>query len=98
MQQWTTIDKSSWKYGQGEPDKVQWKDEATGFDCLIVRNFGGALCGYVGVHTEHPAHGVHYNDLEFNAEVHGGLTFSGRCQHSEDPAKGICHIPAEGGG
>lgn len=33
----------------GEPDKMQWTDPATGLDCLIVRNTLGALCGYVGV-------------------------------------------------
>lgn len=29
-------------------------------------------------------------------EVHGGMTFAGGCQHNEDPAQGICHVPAAG--
>lgn len=29
-------------------------------------------------------------------EVHGGLTFSGSCMESEDPAEGICHVPEPG--
>ena len=44
-----------------EPDKVQWVDQNTGLDCLIVRNAGGALCGYVGVDPSHPWHGKHYS-------------------------------------
>jgi hypothetical protein len=45
-----------------EPDKAQWIDEATGLDCLIVRNPIGALCGYVGVPENHPWHGKDYSD------------------------------------
>lgn len=44
-----------------EPDKVQWVDQNTGLDCLIVRGPGGALCGYVGVPPEHPWHGKGYS-------------------------------------
>ena len=29
-------------------------------------------------------------------EVHGGLTFASGCRHSDDPSRGICHIPAAG--
>ena len=49
--QYSTMDKTGWGPGEwtDEPDKLQWVDEATGFDCLIVRNSLGALCGYVGV-------------------------------------------------
>lgn len=63
-QTWVNTDKSEWGDGpwQDEPDKAQWIDEATGLDCLIVRNDMGALCGYVGVPPDHPWHGVGYND------------------------------------
>lgn len=57
------IDKSDWERGpwDDEPDKVQWKDEKTGLDCLIVRAPAtGALCGYVGVPAGHPWHGLDY--------------------------------------
>lgn len=62
MKTWTTIDKSDWGHGlwQDEPDKVQWVDETTGLDCLIVRTPLGHLCGYVGVPPDHPWHGVDY--------------------------------------
>lgn len=60
-----------------EPDKAQWIDEATGLDCLIVRNRMGALCGYVGVPEGHPAHRQDYDNVD--ADAHGGLTFAGGC-------------------
>lgn len=94
--EWTRLDKSDWPAGpwQDEPDKVQWVDEATGYDCLIVRNHGGALCGYVGVPEGHPYHGVGYSGCaqkppcgesycghspDSRTEVHGGLTFADGC-------------------
>lgn len=86
------------KYGEGEwqqePDKKQWKDEATGFPCLIVRNHFGALCGYVGVPEGHKFFGKNYNEVHDNQniEVHGGLTFADKCQKYENQETGICHI------
>jgi len=62
---YTTIDKGSWGPGpwQDEPDKVQWKDETTGLDCLAVRTqHMGHWCGYVGVPQGHPLHEVDYDD------------------------------------
>ncbi|MCW2545397.1 MAG: hypothetical protein JWM40_2949 [Frankiales bacterium] len=96
-----------WK---GEPDKVQWVDESTGLDCLIVRAPLGALCGYVGVPPEHPWHGNGYGDCmtdcgetwcdhrpEARVRVHGGLTFSSSCRESDrGEAFGVCHVPAPG--
>jgi hypothetical protein len=71
-----------------EPDKAQWIDEATGLDCLLVRNNMGALCGYVGVPEGHPSHGQGYDDVA--VEVHGGLTYADKC------AGLICHDPKLG--
>lgn len=79
-----------------EPDKAQWVDEKTDLDCLIVRNHGGALCGYVGLPPGHPSHGVPYQKLEDTIDVHGGLTFSGSCQENAPEGHGICHIPEPG--
>jgi hypothetical protein len=110
--EWRTIDKGSWGPGewQDEPDKVQWKDKATGLPCLAVRNGrSGNWCGYVGVSAAHPWHGLGYSsctrkppceesycDHAPGVEVHGGLTFADACQHSDDPSEGICHIPEPG--
>lgn len=99
---YTTIDKSAWSRGpwDNEADKEQFVDEATGLPCLIVRNRGGALCGYVGVPGGHPAFGKNYDDVTQDGggyiDVHGGLTFSDFCQPNQDESKGICHVPGDG--
>jgi hypothetical protein len=84
------IKRSDWQPGEwdGEPDKVQWIDSATGLDCLIVRNDLGALCGYVGVPPRHRLHGVDVTMERF--DVHGGVTFTGACNDH------VCHDPAQG--
>ena len=72
-----------------EPSRVEWKDEATGYACLLVRNESmGNLCGYVAVPPGHPAHGKPYDDVEVS--VHGGLTYAHACQGD------ICHAPEPG--
>lgn len=77
--EYRTVDKSEWLDGpwKYEPDKKQWRDEATGLPCLIVRGPSGSLCGYVGVPPTHPAYGKQYDDV--SVEVHGGLTFADKC-------------------
>lgn len=97
--EWRTVDKSGWKAGRGrwddEPDKKQWTDEATGLPCLIVRNPGGALCGYVGVSKDHPFFEKDWGDCD--VDVHGGLTFADHChEHPEGEGRGICHIVEAG--
>lgn len=82
-----------------EPDKLQWIDEDSGYDCLIVRAVHhGALCGYVGLPPGHPVY-----DLERAAirgrygwlTVHGGISFADHCQPGE-PGAGVCHRPEYG--
>lgn len=50
-----TIDRAGWPAGEwdNEPDRVEWRDEATGLPCLMVRNRLGNWCGYAGVHSGH---------------------------------------------
>lgn len=87
------VDKSAWGAGpwQDEPDKLQWRDEATGLPCLIVRHpSGGHLCGYVGVSADHPYFGKGYDLVD--VDVHGGLTFADRCQSDGR----ICHVVESG--
>lgn len=113
--EWTTIDKSEWpERGEWdrEPDKVQWRDAATGLPCLANRNqHSGNWCGYVGVYPGHPWHGVGYSACtqtppcaesdcahgpDNRVDVHGGLTFSDRCSPGETEATGICHVAEPG--
>lgn len=90
------VDKTAWGEGPwvDEPDKVVWVDEATNLDCMIHRNRVGALCGYVGVGPDHPWHGKHYDECD--VMVHGGLTYSDKCQETATEDNGICHVPAPG--
>lgn len=94
--QYITVDKTEWGGGEWayEPDKLQWRDEATGLPCLINRGPSGALCGYVGVSPGHPAFGADYNDVD--VRVHGGLTFAGPCHPGVNESSGICHVPEAG--
>lgn len=83
------------KWGPGrwdmEPDLIEWRDEATGYPCLVVRNLMGSLCGYVGVPPGHPLYGVEYNDdASPGVRVHGGLTYSNAC------AGDVCHAALPG--
>lgn len=107
------IDKNGWGDGpwQGEPDKAQFTDPATGLPCLAVRHpSSGHWCGYVGVAPGHPLHGVGYNICphdppcesswcdhtpDTTLEAHGGLTYSAACDEG-DEATSICHIAAPG--
>jgi len=65
-----------WRY---EPNRVAWRDAATGLQCLILRGPMGALCGYVRVPRDHALHGRDYRQrrVDRGVSVHGGLTFSG---------------------
>jgi hypothetical protein len=105
VEEYRTVDKQGWERGpwDDEPDKAVWVDQATGLDCMIVRNHSGSLCGYVGVPKGHRAYGRGYEDL--NVVVHGGLTYAGPCQEPLAPEfesrahlrdHGICHIPPPG--
>jgi hypothetical protein len=104
---YATVDKSEWGDGpwQNEPDKIQWRDEATGLPCLVNRGPSGAWCGYVGVPPSHPAYEVDYDDVYELAggypdgydriSVHGGLTYSRHCAHGPEESS-ICHVPEPG--
>lgn len=89
---WKPYTEGSWGKGpwDDEPDKAHWVDEATGLDCLAVRNLGGGFwCGYVGVPQGHPAYGKSYDDLG-DVAVHGGLTYAAPCRGN------VCHVPEPG--
>ena len=83
------IDRTGWPKGEwdNEPDSAEWMDEATGLRCRIMRNFVGALCGYVEVPQSHPHFERSYE--AFDVEVHGGLTFSGPIIDGTDPAREV---------
>lgn len=91
------VDRTGWPKGpwDDEPDRVEWRDEATKLPCLIVRQGNsGHLCGYVGVPPGHMLHGKGYDEVDFADEEyygpHGGLTYAEAC------AGRVCHIPQPG--
>ena len=87
LQQYMIHDRTGWDSGpwDGEPDKVQWVDQATHLPCLAVRNPSGAWCGYVGVLPDHKDFGKDYNDVDY--DVHGGLTFADKFQLTQTPGE-----------
>jgi hypothetical protein len=87
------VDRAGWVPGpwDQEPDKVQWRT-ACGLPGLVVRNSMGALCGYAAVPPGHPLHGLGYDHIEDEIDVHGGLTYSDRCMTSGP----VCHVPEPG--
>lgn len=87
----------------GEADKLSWRDEETGFECIMLRETGEAyLSGYVGVPRDHPLWGWEHEaiPLDLGIIVHGGLTYSRICEEGPEPtrrvameARRICHVP-----
>ncbi len=91
-----------------ECDKRIWVDPRTGLGCMIRRNpHMGNWCGYVGVPPGHPWHGVDHmqcaqsppcgedfcdHSPDAVVRVHGGLTFSERCDDEAIYKDGWVHI------
>jgi hypothetical protein len=73
-----------WRY---EPNRVAWRDPATGLQCLILRGPFGALNGYVRVPRDHAMHGKPRGRQVHRLSVHGGITFSG-CLRSRNMKRG----------
>lgn len=86
----------------GEADKVSWRDAASGYDCIMLRDTeNGFLSGYVGVPRDHPLWGWDADAVppDIGIDVHGGLTYSRRCEEGPSPARRlavearrICHV------
>lgn len=86
----------------GNADKLAWKDEATGYECIIMRDTrDGYLRGFVGVDPGHPLYGFEHEAVpgDLDVEVHGGLTYSATCEKGPSPtprlaqeALTICHV------
>lgn len=86
----------------GEADKVSWIDEATGLECIMLREHpDGYLRGFVGVPSTHPLFGWDHDAVpaSLGIAVHGGLTYSRICDDGPDPRRRliteyrrICHV------
>jgi hypothetical protein len=96
----TGLDKTAWGEGpwQHEPDRAEWRDEATGLPCLALRHeHYGHWCGYVAIPADHP-----WNDADdlYDVETHGEITYGpARCQPEREerlPWLRVCHTPQPG--
>lgn len=86
----------------GEADKVAWVDEASGLECIMMREHPeGFLRGFVGVPSTHPLFGWDHDAVpaSLGIEVHGGLTYSCICDDGPNPKRRlikelrrICHV------
>jgi hypothetical protein len=84
----TLLDKSEWRAGQHEPDRVEWRYR--GVPCLLRRSpMSGAWCGYAATSEGHPWFG-NVDLVECSVDVHGGVTFARMCEGD------ICHVPRPG--
>ena len=89
--------------GLGEADKIAWRDVATGYECIIMRDsHRGYLSGYVAVPVGHPLYRFDHEAVppDLDIEVHGGLSYSAICNEGPSPsrrligeARSICHVP-----
>lgn len=59
-----------------EPDRAEFK--ASGYRCVIRRSTLRFLCGYVGLPSSHPFHGVGMHEIDLPNQPHGGWTFADR--------------------
>ncbi len=77
-----------------EPDKLAWRDAATGKDCILLRQHAGEWAGYVGVEPSHPLWGYSVDAVPAVAgiHVHGPLDYAESCEEEERPQVSVCHL------
>lgn len=85
-------------YGEGpwkaESEKVAWTDPATGYPCIILRQPGGELAGYVGVESGHALAGWTADALpsSINDGLHRPVSYGAACQEAIPERVSICHV------
>ena len=70
----------------GEPDRVDWVHELSGYPCVILRQPNLLfLRGYVGIDIIHHLYKMDYvMDYCNRFQVHGGITYSGNGEGMQD--------------
>jgi hypothetical protein len=105
------VSRGGWPSGpwDAEDDRYEWRTTA-GLTGLVVRGPSGALCGYVGVPSGHPAHGRSSESSDsYERDETGALDFDrpktnpvrdlrahGGITYAKSCAGRICHVPAPG--
>lgn len=85
-------------FGEGpwrnEPDRIAWRDSASGYSCLILRQANGSLSGYVAVTPSHPLWCFERDAIPSSLGIspHLGLDYAALCDQKGPPALQICHV------
>lgn len=82
-----------WK---GEPDKFAWTDKATGYPCVVVREYTGEYGAHVGVPLTHSLSGYKAKAVpgEISEGLHRPISRAEPCQRNAPEPVSICHISA----
>ena len=85
------IGSGPWK---GEPDKFAWTDKATGYPCVVVREYTGEYGAHVGVPPDHSLSGYAAEAVpgDIGAGLHRPITCAQPCQRSAPEPVSICHV------
>lgn len=78
----------------GEPDKFAWTDKATGYPCVVVREYTGEYGAHVGVPPTHSLSGYNAEAVpgEISEGLHRPISSAEPCQrHAPEPIS-ICHV------
>jgi hypothetical protein len=76
-----------------EAEKVAWTDSETGLACIIRRDRGGHLCGFVAIGADHPLFGFDSRAIpRALVSVHAGLNYSELCDERVPENLSICHV------
>lgn len=83
---------------ENEPDKVAWTDEATGYPCIVVREYTGEFGSYVSVPGDHPLSGFTTDALPsaISEGLHRPVTYSRGCDRTTPERRSICHVDHKG--
>lgn len=87
------IGSGPWK---GEPDKFAWTDKATGYPCVVVREYTGEYGAHVGVPPTHSLSGYKAKAVpgEISEGLHRPISSAEPCQRNAPEPVSICHISA----
>lgn len=81
-----------------EPDKIAWTDQATGYPCIVVREYTGEFGSYVSVPADHPLSGFTADALPsaIGEGLHCPVTYSRGCDHTAPERRSVCHVYHKG--
>ena len=78
----------------GEPDKIAWTDQATGYPCVIVRERSGEYGAHVGVPPDHSLSRYTADAVPgaISQGLHRPVSCAQACQRRVPEPVSICHV------